>query len=363
MSDKHYYCVIMAGGIGSRFWPISRVEKPKQFLDMTSSGDSFLRSTYERMKGIIPEENILVVSLERYRDEVKSQLPELRDENLLLEPYNRNTAPCLAFASYSLIKRDPHAIMAVTPADHVIGNLPAFRQTLDNALAYAAGSDSLITIGVVPTRADSNFGYIQVAGPFDGDKPVKVKTFTEKPDAELAQVFIDSGEFLWNSGVFVWKASTIVEEMEKYAPEITKLWSGWESSLGTDAQKSFLERIYPDMPRTSIDYAVMEKTGKAWVFPANFPWADIGNWDSLYDYLADHDASGNASKIFGKALLKDSASNVIYSSGSQKLIALCGLEDFMVIDMDDVLLVCPRDSEKLKAFLSELAMPEYEGYR
>ena len=353
----------MAGGIGSRFWPISRVNRPKQFLDFTSTGKSFLRFTYDRMKAVIPEENILVVSLTRYRNLVKEQLPELEDRNLLLEPYNRNTAPCLTYATYALLKRDPLAVMVATPSDLIINRHDIFNATLSSALSYAAGTDALITLGVVPTRPDSNFGYIQMAGPIEGDKPVKVKTFTEKPDSELAKVFIDSGEFLWNSGIFVWRASAIRDELERYAPEITNLWKGWKDALGSDAERAFIERIYPDQPRTSIDYAVMEKTENSWVYPAKFKWADIGNWDSLYEYLTLHDEHGNASNISGKLLMRESSRSIVYSESSNKLIALRGVNDFIVIDTGDVLLVCPRDEQKLKDFLSELAMPAFEEYR
>lgn len=363
MSNNHLYCMILAGGIGSRFWPISRAAQPKQFLDFTASGTSFLRSTFDRMKAIVPEENILVVSLERYKDLVMNSLPELNEKNLLLEPYNRNTGPCITFATYTLLKRDPLAIVISTPADHAISNIPAYNETLNNAIQYAAGTDALITIGVVPNRPDANFGYIQVAGPFEGDRPVKVKTFTEKPDKELAKVFLESGEFLWNSGIFVWRASTIRDELEKYAPDITRLWKGWKECLDTENQRRFIEKIYTDMPRVSIDVAVMEKTDNAWVYPAKFKWADIGNWESLYDHLANHDEKGNASNIVGKGLLKESSNNIIYSSGSNKLVAIRGMENFLVVDMKDVLLICPRDEEKLTEFISELAMPEYEDFR
>ena len=363
MLNNHYYCVIMAGGIGSRFWPISRVRQPKQFLDFTSRGKSFLRFTYDRMKAIVPEENIIVVSLERYRDQVREHIPELPERNLLLEPYNRNTAPCLTFATYTILKRDPLAVMVAAPADHIINKHDLFNENLSNALAYAAGTDAIITLGVEPTRPDSNFGYIQMAGPAEDDRPVKVKTFTEKPDEELAQVFIESGEFLWNSGIFVCRASAMREELEKHAPEITRLWKGWNNFLDTDHQKAFIERIYPDSPRISIDYAVMEKTDSAYVYPAKFKWADIGNWESLYEYLANHDASGNASNITGKGLVKEARNNIIYSDHPGKLLAVRGLEDFMVIDTEDVLMICPRDESKLKDFLSQLAMPEFEDYR
>ena len=363
MLNNHYYCIIMAGGIGSRFWPISRTRKPKQFLDFSSQGKSFLRFTYDRYKAVIPEENIIVVTLDRYKEMVKMHLPELREENLLLEPYNRNTAPCLTYATYTLLKRDPHAVVVATPSDHIINHHTVFNKTLVNALEYAAGSDALITLGVYPSRPDPHFGYIQMAGPADDDRPVKVKTFTEKPNTELARVFIDSGEFLWSSGIYVWTASAIRRELETYAPEITRLWAGWQDKLDTEHQKEFIERIYTDMPRISIDYAVMEKSSNAWVFPAKFKWADIGNWESLYDYLANHDQNGNASSITGKDLVRDCKDNIFYSSEENKLLAIRGLENFIVINTEDVLMICPRDEEKLKDFLSELAMPEYEKYR
>jgi len=353
----------MAGGIGSRFWPISRAGLPKQFLDFSIQGRSLLRRTYDRMKAIIPEENILVVSLERYRGQVLSQLPELPEENLLLEPYNRNTAPCIAFATYTILKRDPAAVTVVTPSDHAIARHEEFNKTLTEAISYAAGSDALITLGVVPTRPDANFGYIQMAGRSEDGGPVKIKTFTEKPDAELARVFIETKEFLWNSGIFVWRADAIQDALEKYAPEITRLWDGWQEVLGTGNQDPFLQRIYTDMPRTSIDYAVMEKTDNAWVYPAEFRWADIGNWESLYEYLAYHDEQGNALNRTTRRLLKDCSGNIVYSTREGKLLALRDMEDFIVIDTDDVLMICPRDEQKLKDFLSQLAMPEYEEYR
>jgi len=353
----------MAGGIGSRFWPISRADMPKQFLDFSILGRSFLRRTYDRMKVIIPEENILVITLERYREQVRTHLPELREENLLLEPYNRNTAPCIAFATYTILQRDPDAVCVVTPSDHAIARHAVFNKTLRAALDYAADSSALITLGVVPSRADSNFGYIQMASQSKAGEPVKIKTFTEKPDPELARVFMDTGEFLWNSGIFVWRADAIRKELERHAPEITHLWKDWREVIGSDGLMGFLERIYPDMPRISIDYAVMEKTDNAWVYPAEFRWADIGNWESLYDYLAYHDDDGNALNRTARRLLKDCSGNIVYSTRDDKLLAVRGLEDFIVVDTEDVLMICPRDEAKLKDFLSQLAMPEYEEYR
>lgn len=363
MSDNHNYCIILAGGIGSRFWPLSRADKPKQFLSFNDSGTTFLRQTWERVRLVVPEENIIVVSLTRYRGMVLEQIPELDEKNLLLEPYNRNTAPCLTFATYTLLKRDPLAVVMSTPADHLIRNTENFTETLRNALRYAGGCDDLITIGAVPTRPDANFGYIQMADFTMDGKPVKVKTFTEKPDVELASVFIASGEFLWNTGIFVWRASAIRDELELLAPEITRLWKGWKDALDSPAQDQFIQKVYADMPRISIDYAVMEKTAHARVYPADFDWADIGNWESLYDYLADKDENGNTVRIPGKALMDDNSNNIIYTDNPKKLLAVRGLDNFVVIDTGDVLMVCPRDVDKLKDFISEIAMPEYEEFR
>lgn len=365
MSDnRHYYCAILAGGIGSRFWPISRESMPKQFLDFTNAGKSFLRLTYDRMKAIVPEENIIIVSLERYRDLVTEHIPELPAENLLLEEYNRNTAPSVAYATYSVLRRDPEAVMVVTPSDHVIGDEALFTSTVLNSLRHAERSDALITLGIMPTRPDPNFGYIQAVGDFYDSHHIKVKTFVEKPSEELAQVFIDTGEFLWNSGIFIWKASVIRGELEKYAPEITKLWAGWEEALGTPEERGFVQRIYAsDLPRIAIDYAVMEKTDKAWVYPAKFSWADIGNWNSLYDYLSHHDSDGNANNFKGKSLLRNCRDNIIYSDRGNKLTAIRGLEDFVVIDTDDVLFICPRADKDFNSLLSELAMPEYKEFK
>lgn len=360
----HYYSVILAGGIGSRFWPISKVSKPKQFLDFAHSGKSFLRATYDRMKLIVPEENIIIVTLRRYRSTVKRQIPEIDDRNILCEEYNRNTAPAITYAALHILKRDPDAVMVCTPSDHIISGMDSFCDTLGRAADYACGHNSLMAIGVMPTRPDSSFGYIQAVGDKSPGQVLKVKTFIEKPDTELAQVFIDSGEFLWNTGIYVWRADVILEELRRFAPEITNLWSGWEGTLGTGAEDSFVQRIYAsDYPRISVDYAVMEKTDKALVIPAGFRWADIGNWNSLYEYLAGHDNSGNSTHITGKSLLKNCRDNVIYSTQNGKLTAVRGLEDYMIIDTEDVLLICPRDEQKLKEFLSGLALPEYEEYR
>lgn len=367
MSDmnSHHYCVIMAGGIGSRFWPLSRAARPKQFLDF-GTGKSFLRLTYDRFFRIIPHENIIVVSLTQYKDLVMEHLPELSPKNLLLEPFNRNTAPCLAYATYEILKRDPQAVIVATPADHMIGDLDLYEKAIINALDFASENESLITLGIVPDRPDTNFGYIQVVGgkeSYQDDKLLKVKTFTEKPDADLAEVFVKSGEFLWNSGIFVWQASVIREELEKYLPQVTRLFRGWEDYMGTPEEQAHIDKAYADMGRVSIDYGVMEKTDKVCLYPARFGWADIGNWESFYGYISGKDLNGNSVKTAGKHLLQGDHNNVIYSKTEGKLVAIKGLEDYIVIDTDDILMICPRDDKKIKEVISHIGLPDYEEYR
>ena len=365
MTKNNRYCVIMAGGSGTRFWPASRAAKPKQFLDVAGTGKTLIRQTYERFMQIVPQENILVVAAERHRDLVMENIPELDQKNLLLEPYPRNTAPCIAYATYTLLHRNPEAQMVVTPSDHIIDNEELFAQTIDKAFEYVSENDVLMTLGVVPTRPDTNFGYVQACGGHEAilkDEPVQVKTFTEKPDRALAQVFIDSGEFMWNAGIFLWKAQTIRKEMERHIPEVTGPFKGWNRALGTKVENEFVAEAFTDSLNISIDYGVMEKTDRAWVYPVKFGWEDIGTWESLYNYLPDKDQEGNSINCERK-LLEETRNVMVVTPGRKKLVAISGLEDYIVIDTDDVLLICPKDDRKFKEFISGIAMPEYEKYR
>ena len=365
MNRQHCYCVIMAGGTGVRFWPVSRAAKPKQFLDVVDTGKTFIQSTYERFLKVVPKENILIVTGDRYRDIVMEQLPDLESRNLLLEPYARNTAPCIAYATYTLLQRDPQARVVVTPSDHMIDNEDLFVETICNAFDYIEEKDMLMTLGVLPTRPDTNYGYVQAYGGSDvykNDKPMQVKTFTEKPDKELAKVFISTGEFFWNAGIFVWKAEAIRKEMEKYLPEVTGLFNGWENVLSTAIEKEFIERAYTDCRNISIDYGVMEKTDKAWVYPVKFGWSDIGTWESLYNTMPEKDIMGNAISA-EKALIENTNNVLVVTPGKKKLVAIKGLEDYIVVDTDDVLVICPKDDKKFKDFISGIAMPEFEKYR
>ena len=331
MNDNRY-CVIMAGGTTNHFWPVSRESRPKQFLDISGSGKSFIRLTYERFSKVVPRENILVVTLSRFGEIVREQIPELPAENLLLEPYSRNTAPCIAYSTYEVLRRNPEATIVATPADHIIRD---------------------------------DYGYIQVKGgkaTADSDKPLQVKTFVEKPDRALAEVFCNSEEFYWNSGIFVWKAAIIKEEMEKYIPDVTALFRGWETILGTPGEKEFLEKAYSDCQKISIDYAVMEKTDKAWLYPGNFGWFDIDTWDTLFRMIERKDREGNALNTIN-SLLREDKDNLVITENKKKIYAIKGLKDYLVIDTEDALLICPREDKQFKDFISGLGMPGYEDFR
>ena len=285
--NPNHYCIIMAGGIGSRFWPMSRQARPKQFIDILGIGRTFLQMTFDRYAQIVPAENILVVTAQRYHSLVREQLPEIPEDNILLEPYKRNTAPCVAYATYKLYKKNPDATVIVAPADHLIIGEEHFRDTIRTALSVAEKSDRLYTIGIEPTRPETNYGYIQINKPVckkaGSHVSYQVKTFTEKPNADLAKVFLETREFFWNSGMFIWSLKAIKAEMERCLPEVTTLFHGGEAYYGTAGEADFVRRVYEDCPAISIDYGVMEKTQKAWVFLSDFGWSDLGTWESVYE--------------------------------------------------------------------------------
>ncbi|MCI2108296.1 MAG: mannose-1-phosphate guanylyltransferase [Bacteroidales bacterium] len=357
------YCVIMAGGSGNKFWPISRDSKPKQFLDIVGNEQSFIKETFDRFAKLVPKENILVVTLARYKDTATKLLPDLLPENLLLEPYSRNTAPCITFAACKLLKRNPNAVMAASPADHRILDEDKFLYAINSALEYADKEDALMTIGIVPTKPETNYGYIQVSGKDRGnDRPLKVKTFTEKPDKTLAEIFYKSGEFYWNSGIFAWKAQTIMEEMKRLIPDVASVFNGWENALDTEKEKDFLEKVYSECPKISIDYGVMEKTDRAWLFPGHFGWSDLDSWDTLYKVIDGKDKNGNL--IFApQNLTQDDSGSLVISRNKKKLYVLKGLKDYMVIDTEDALMICPRNDEDYQDIISDLGMPDYEDFR
>ena len=362
---QNNYCVIMAGGHLNRFWPISREDMPGHFLDITGNGKSLVRMAYDRCVGVVPTENIIVITLEKFKDIIREQIPELPEENLLLEPYGRRTGPCVAYSTYALLKRDHSAVVAVTPADLFISDVAQFKEALTNALDYATEHPVLMTLGIKPDSPDTDYGDIQAVGGKEAcmkNEPVKVKTFTEKPNQEIADVFFKSGEFFWNTGIFVWQAAVIKEEMEKYMPNITCLFDGWEGALGTQAETVFVERAYTDCEKISIDYAVMEKTDRAWLYPVHFGWTDIDNWDNLYSCVGNRTSDNNITNMPQK-ILQNCGKDIILTSDKKKLVAIRGMENFIVIDTDDVLLICPRDDKQYKELVNSTRMPGYDKYR
>ena len=348
----------MAGGIGSRFWPLSRQARPKQFIDILGVGRTFLQMTFDRYASIVPKDNILIVTSRRYHDIVKEQLPQVKDENILLEPYKRNTAPCVAYATYKLYKKDPDAVVVVAPADHLIIGEEAFYSTIRTALDSAADNDKLYTIGIDPTRPETNYGYIQinkgVKQTVDERDSYAVKTFTEKPNSDLAKVFVETGEFFWNSGMFIWSLKSIKAELERCLPEVTTLFEGGEEFYYTAGERDFIRRVYEDCPAISIDYGVMEKTQKAWVFLSDFGWSDLGTWESIYERAAKDDA-GNLVKA-GTKMIDNVKGSIIHSYDPEKLVVVRGVENVMVIDLKDVLLVCSRDDRTIKDIFTDLTV-------
>ncbi len=363
--NQHRYCVIMAGGAGTRLWPMSRNDKPKQFLNVMDTTKSFIQVTFDRYKKIVPEENIIVITNKKYADLVREHLPNLDEKNLLLEPYSRNTATCITYSTYTLLKRDSKANIVVSPSDHLILDETEFVDTINKAFEAIEENNVLMTLGVIPQRADTNYGYIQATGgkaALLNGVPVPVKTFTEKPNKELAEILISTGEFFWNAGIFVWRGETIKEELEKHHPEVRQLFRGWENALGSPLEQDFILKAYSDASNISIDYAVMEKTDRAWIFPVKFDWADIGSWDSLYESSPDKDSKGNVC-FSKKKLLEDTLDSMIVIDDKKKLVAVKGLENYIIIDTEDVLVICPKDEKKFKEFVANIAMPEYEKYR
>lgn len=363
--NKNNYCIIMAGGIGSRFWPVSRNSKPKQFLDILGFGKTFLQQTFERFSRIMPVENILIVTSSQYKELVMEQVPQILPENILLEPYRRNTAPCVAYATYKLLEKNSNASVVVAPSDHLILNDDLFLDTINTALAYADNHNVLMTLGINPTRPETAYGYIQANKgtpvSIKGNVAYTVKTFTEKPSQDLAKVFVESGEFLWNSGIFIWNLLAIKAELEQLQPDISGLFQKGKGIYYTPAEEEFIKGVYEECTSISVDYGIMEKTEKALVYPASFGWSDLGTWESMYSQI-ETDEKGNI--IRGVDTLVDKVNNsIIVSSEKNKLVVANGLDNFMVINTDDVLLICPREESAFKSILTDLPLNEFVKYQ
>ncbi|NDV60044.1 mannose-1-phosphate guanylyltransferase [Bacteroides sp. 519] len=342
MMNKDNYCVIMGGGIGSRFWPFSRKSLPKQFLDFFGTGRSLLQQTFDRFNKIIPTENILVVTNEMYADLVKYQLPELEPEQILLEPTRRNTAPCIAWASYHIRALNPNANIVVAPSDHLILKEDEFLNAISNGLEFVAQYDRLLTLGIKPNRPETGYGYIQIAEQ-TGENFYKVKTFTEKPELELAKVFMESGEFYWNSGLFIWNVQSIIRAGEKLLPELSEKLNAGSDIYGTPAEKEFINERFPACPNVSIDIGVMEKADNVYVSLGDFGWSDLGTWGSLYD-LSPKDENNNV-VLKGESIIYNSKNNIV-ALPKGKLAVIEGLDGYLVAESENVLLICKKDEEQ-----------------
>ncbi len=339
--NQNNYVIIMAGGVGSRFWPFSREHFPKQFQDMLGTGKSILQQTAERFEHVCPPENLYVVTHQQYKEQVKEHLPFLSDEQILPEPVRRNTAPCIAYASHKIAKRNPNANLVISPADHIIQDKANFERTILKVLEQTAQNDILVTLGIQPTRPDTGYGYIQVSDETLGSLH-KVKTFTEKPNAELAQTFLESGEFLWNAGIFIWNVQAILKAFNEHLPEITSAFAELHDKYYTEAEEHELKLAYYQCKNVSIDYGVMEKSQQVYVMPSDFDWSDLGTWKSLHD-MAEKDENHNV--LQGNILAYESKGCIV-KTPKERLVVVQGLEDFIVAEYDNVLVICKKDHEQ-----------------
>jgi len=339
---------------------MSRTDFPKQFLDILNTGRTLIQATYDRFAKFIPAENIYIVTFENYEEIVKKQLPELDPKNILCEPSRKNTAPCVAFVSYKLKQLNPEANLICAPADHLIADEAAFEKVCMDALDFTAHIKGLVTLGIKPTHPNTGYGYIQYDQKPVSENVFKVKTFTEKPDRDLAKTFIASGDFLWNAGIFVWQVKNIIIAFEKYLPEIHEVFDAEKENFNTDKEKESIENIYPQCVNISIDYGIMEKADNVYIIPASFGWSDLGTWASTYENL-EKDYFGNA--VAGDhVIVFDSEQNMVHAP-KNKLVVLQGLEDFIVVDTKDVLLICKKDKEQdIKEYVAEVKRNKGERF-
>jgi mannose-1-phosphate guanylyltransferase len=358
--NKHHYVVIMAGGIGSRFWPMSRSNYPKQFLDILGTGKTLIQSTFDRFAAFVPAENIYVVTSGEYVNIVKTQLPGLPLQNILGEPSRKNTAPCVAYISFKLQQLDPNATMIVAPADHLILDNIAFNKVCLEALSFVTKHNALITLGIKPTYPNTGYGYIQYEQHEVSDNVYKVKTFTEKPNLELAKAFMASGEFLWNAGIFVWQVKNIISAFERFLPEMHEVFLAEKNRFNTPEENAALQEIYPLCTNISIDFGIMEKAENVYLIPASFGWSDLGTWNSAYENL-EKDYLGNA--VAGNEVMVFDSHNNMVQAQKDKLVLLQGMEDFIVVDTEDVLLICKKEKEQeIKEYVAEVKRNKGDKY-
>lgn len=348
------YVIIMAGGIGSRFWPLSRNESPKQFLDILGKGETLIQQTFKRFKSTCRKENIFIVTNAEHKNLVKDQL-DINPANILAEPFRRNTAPCLAYGTFRILKENPDAVIAVTPSDHLIVKEDKFCKVLQKSFEFARKNDALLTLGIKPDRPETGYGYIQAdqRKPVKGyDNLLKVKTFTEKPDLELAKVFLESGDFYWNSGIFIWNIKSILAAFEKHLPDMFSAFDEGRDLFGTRQENKFIGKTYSECKNISIDYGIMEKAENVYVMCTDIGWSDLGTWSTLYEH-SRLDKKGNA-LVRGEIFSYDSKGN-IFNISPGKVAVVQGLKDYIVVESDDVLLIVKKEEEQnIKNYLEDV---------
>ena len=355
--DKNNYTVIMAGGVGERFWPMSRISRPKQFIDILGTGKTLIQQTYERFLEVCLPENIYIVTNKIYKDLIMQQLPDIKENQVICEPTRKNTAPCIAYAAYKIGDLNPDARIVVAPSDHIIFKEKVFTDIISSALNTAAKKDWLLTLGIKPTRPDTGYGYIQYnsKSSFEEDKRLrKVKTFTEKPDFELAKSFIKSGDFLWNSGIFVWSYKAIIGAFEKHQHEINYIFKEAIGKYNTQGEAEYMETAYAACKSISIDYAIMEKADNVHVFVSDFDWSDLGTWGSLYDIREKNEGTNS---VIGDNVMLYDTENCIINMPEDKLVVLQGLNDYIVAEYDNTLLVCKKTQEQqIRKFVNDIKL-------
>ena len=357
-NKENNYCVIMAGGIGSRFWPYSRAEKPKQFLDFFGTGRSLLQMTVDRFRPLVPIENVLIVTNVIYKDIILSQIPDMQESQILCEPARRNTAPCIAYATAAIRARGiADANIVVAASDHLILEEEKFRQVISSAFDFVAGRDAICTLGMQPTRPETGYGYIQFNHELPADDArgiYPVIEFKEKPDLETAKAYLRSGDYLWNSGIFVWSLKTINKAINTYMPEVAEIFKKGEGLIGTNKEKAFIEEYFPQCPNISVAYGLMEKADNVYVMPSSFGWSDLGTWGSLYE-LNEKDAQQNVS-LHSRSLFYESTGNIV-TLESGKLAVIQGLEDMIVAEHEGVLLICKKaEEQRIKDFVADFSL-------
>lgn len=357
------YCVIMAGGIGSRFWPLSKSTMPKQFLDILGTGRTLLQQTFDRLSKVCHTEHFFVVTSVDYKDLVVKQLPELNESQILLEPLRRNTAPCVAYASYKIQNINPKANIIVAPSDHLILQEDIFIREIQKGLEFVATNDALLTLGIRPNRPETGYGYIQIENMLpvgNVENLHEVKTFTEKPDLQLARIFVDSGEFFWNSGIFLWSLSSILKAFHTHLASVSELFERGKKLYNTSSEVPFLNKTYSECQNISIDYGIMEKATNVYVLCSDFGWSDLGTWGSLYENSVK-DVQGNV--VTGENVLLYGTNDCIINMPSDKLVVLQGLTDYIVVESEGTLLVCRReDEQQIRQFVNDVRMNKGNQY-